>query len=678
MALGRELLNVSSFNIKGFKNRNYEYVKYLFENTDILFLQETWLYDFESYVINNVLGDCQYHSISSMDDTDVVRAGRPFGGLAVVWKSSLSVNVVTVDCNSTRLCAVTMKYENTDYLLINVYMPVNDRTYESYNAFGDVLSEISSLLQFYDDHNIVIAGDFNFDFSQDNLFKNLFLQFLDDENLKCLSKDYSNNINFTFESTTGNRSFIDHIIVSENIFSSVSNYSIDINGMNLSDHFPLTCKFLSPIKNTIQSENKSYWYNDWASASEDHINHYKYVLDSLIDQIETYDVLDCNNFGCNIHGDIVMSILNEIMKAMVSAANIAIPKKKICHKLGIPGWNDFVKPSREKSIFWNEMWKQAGCPQNGHIAHIRKSTRIKYHKAVKFVKSNNDLMIKYKVANCLNKKRFVDFWAEIRKIKKPKNKCNVNTIDSCIGNCNIAHRFEEIYKNLYNSVQDNDKYESRHHVDELINKCVIGECSSSHFFSYSEINEAISSLKSNQKDYIYEIYSNGFINATTKLSNILQLVFSAILIHGCTDIIFNQSIIIPIVKNNRKSLNDSSNYRALTLGSTICKIFEYLLLNKTINCIKSDDYQFAFKSKHSTTLCTAMVLQTIEYYKHNNSNIFALFLDWIKAFDKIKHSKLFNILIGRNVCPLIIRIIVNMHGFNNSRVNWNSTKSNNF
>ena len=86
-----------------------------------------------------------------------------------------------------------------------------------------------------------------------------------------------------------------------------------------------------------------------------------------------------------------------------------------------------------------------------------------------------------------------------------------------------------------------------------------------------------------------------------------------------------------------------------TFGSTICKIFEYLLLNKTIHCIQSDGYQFTFKSKHSTTLCTAMVTQTIEYYKHNNSNVFALFLDCSKAFDKLKHIKLFNILIERNV-----------------------------
>ena len=65
------------------------------------------------------------------------------------------------------------------------------------------------------------------------------------------------------------------------------------------------------------------------------------------------------------------------------------------------------------------------------------------------------------------------------------------------------------------------------------------------------------------------------------------------------------------VKDMRKSLNDSANYRALTLGSTICKIFECLVLNMIEDSIKSNLYQFAFNGNHSTTLCKSLVLQTI-------------------------------------------------------------------
>ncbi len=31
-------------------------------------------------------------------------------------------------------------------------------------------------------------------------------------------------------------------------------------------------------------------------------------------------------------------------------------------KRGVPGWNEFVKPYKDKSIFWNDVWKNAGSP----------------------------------------------------------------------------------------------------------------------------------------------------------------------------------------------------------------------------------------------------------------------------------------------------------------------------
>ena len=246
------------------------------------------------------------------------------------------------------------------------------------------------------------------------------------------------------------------------------------------------------------------------------------------------------------------------------------------------------------------------------------------------------------------------------------------------GNLGIANNFKAQYENLYNSVVDDDKDQLGNKVKQLINNCSSNRCPNSHSFSLSNITDAISSLKSIQKDYIYEIYSNNFIYGTNRLFILLNMIFNACLIHGCTDLVFNQSVTVPIVKDMRKSLNDSTNYRALTLGSTICKIFEYLLLNMIEDDIKSKLYQFAFKGNHSTTLCSSMVLQTIEYYKHKNSNAYVLFLDCSKAFDKVKHSKLFNLLIKKNICPLVIRIIMNMYACNNSKVKWNNVKSDSF
>ena len=57
--------------------------------------------------------------------------------------------------------------------------------------------------------------------------------------------------------------------------------------------------------------------------------------------------------------------------------------------------------------------------------------------------------------------------------------------------------------------------------------------------------------------------------------------------------------------------------------------------------------QFGFKPKHSTTLCTTVLKEIINYYVRRNSNIYCCFLDASKAFDKIHFGKLFNTLISK-------------------------------
>ena len=52
-----------------------------------------------------------------------------------------------------------------------------------------------------------------------------------------------------------------------------------------------------------------------------------------------------------------------------------------------------------------------------------------------------------------------------------------------------------------------------------------------------------------------------------------------------------------------------------------------------------------------------------------------MFLDASKAFDNVKHSKLFKLLLNRNICPLFIRIILNMYECGNSYIEWNGIKS---
>ena len=58
--------------------------------------------------------------------------------------------------------------------------------------------------------------------------------------------------------------------------------------------------------------------------------------------------------------------------------------------------------------------------------------------------------------------------------------------------------------------------------------------------------------------------------------------------------------------------------------------------------------------------------------------MYMLSLDATKAFDKVQYTKLFNILIEREICPLIIRLLLAIYSVSSAIVKWNNVKSDYF
>ena len=94
--------------------------------------------------------------------------------------------------------------------------------------------------------------------------------------------------------------------------------------------------------------------------------------------------------------------------------------------------------------------------------------------------------------------------------------------------------------------------------------------------------------------------------------------------------------------------------------------------------METSHLQFAYKESYSTSLCSYLVTETIQYYQTRGSNVYMLLLDATKAFDRVKYSKLFNLLIERDICPLIIRLLLNMYLISTAVVSWNGVNSDQF
>ena len=148
--------------------------------------------------------------------------------------------------------------------------------------------------------------------------------------------------------------------------------------------------------------------------------------------------------------------------------------------------------------------------------------------------------------------------------------------------------------------------------------------------------------------------------------------------HGYTSQLFNMIIFSPLIKNKRASLQDSNNYRAISLDSCFGKLLDYVVMEFFNDVLLSDNHQFAYKAGHSTTLCSFIVMETIQYYRQRNSNVILTMLDCSKAFDRVKYDRLFPMLLDRGMRPVTVRLILIMYLSIEAKVKWRGFYSSSF
>ena len=114
----------------------------------------------------------------------------------------------------------------------------------------------------------------------------------------------------------------------------------------------------------------------------------------------------------------------------------------------------------------------------------------------------------------------------------------------------------------------------------------------------------------------------------------------------------------------------------IAISSLLCKVFDIIILDSQSKSLGTDVLQFGFKKSSSTVICTSLMLETIDYYVENNTDCYLLLLDASKAFDRVGYVKLFTILRDRKLCPIVLRLLMNMYINQTIQVRWNNTLSN--
>ena len=110
--------------------------------------------------------------------------------------------------------------------------------------------------------------------------------------------------------------------------------------------------------------------------------------------------------------------------------------------------------------------------------------------------------------------------------------------------------------------------------------------------------------------------------------------------HGFAPQAFICANIIPIPKGSKAS-STSSTGLTIAISSVIGKNLDHVIIDRLSDYLKTSDYQFKFKSKSSTVLCSTMVNETIYYYiEKGGKRKYILLLDATKTSEKISYKVL--------------------------------------
>ena len=129
-------------------------------------------------------------------------------------------------------------------------------------------------------------------------------------------------------------------------------------------------------------------------------------------------------------------------------------------------------------------------------------------------------------------------------------------------------------------------------------------------------------------------------------------------------------VLVPIIKDKTGIIDRIDNYRPIASASVVSKVVERILLDRISHFLETCPNQFGFKRNLGTYTCIYVLKEMVDKYKSLNCGMFMCFLDASKAFDRVKHSVLFNKLTRRGVSGYIVKLLSYWYATQTMRVRW--------
>ena len=188
--------------------------------------------------LSTISTDFYSKGISSIDDTQNILQGRPYGGLGVLWRKSLHECKV-LDSFDDRLLLFNITCGSKQILFVNVYMPYcsNDNLPE----FQFYLGKINRIIEDANTPYVYVIGDLNANTrrGQHHLFGDELIDFCLHDNLVLSDVILCKEETYTYFSTAHfSVSWLDHVISSHSAHTLIHTIRVDYSFVS-SDHHPL-------------------------------------------------------------------------------------------------------------------------------------------------------------------------------------------------------------------------------------------------------------------------------------------------------------------------------------------------------------------------------------------------------------------------------------------------------
>ena len=666
-------LKIATYNCRGLKLGTSHadmcqrlVVEQLMSEADIVCLQETWLSKQDLGGLNNISQNVHGIGESTTDLSDKVVRGHIPGGVAILWNTKCGPLITELRLGVDWAVGVTININNRKFVILNVYFPYEKSENESdfLNALGSILTTVEEL----DTTSVFVIGDMNADISDArSMFGNHLQNFCSENGFILSSKFFLPVDSFTYVSDAWHTtSWLDHCICTTDAHDAINNIEIKYN-MATSDHIPVLMDInFKNIPEVAVHTNVSHKCKiDWSRLKESNLAEYYSQTDNFLKQVNIpVEALACRNVNCthNDHVSAINDFYNDITQCLKSASEpfLNSKKKKGVH---VPGWNEYVKELHNVARDTFLVWKENGKPRFGPIFELKKRSNNRFKYALRYIKTNDNMLRKESLAKKLCTSRPGEFWKEVKLLNNSSTPLPSN-IENTVGDENIAELWRNHYFNIFNCVKNNIN-DFNYNVD-YCNEMIV---------NVNELREVINKLDNNKACGEDGLSAEHLKYASDRIFCMLSLCFTSFFVHGNLPSEMISIILTPVIKDKTCKINSKDNYRPIALASVLSKIFEGIMYTRLEMYILTHDNQFGFKRKHGTDMCIYSLKEIVLKYRSLNTSMFLCFLDASKAFDRIDHSKLFQKLHSRGTPTYLIRMLIFWYRNQTMMVRWGSKLS---